>query len=429
MRIAFYTLGCKVNQYESRALLEALEKEGFEEADKQADVCIINTCTVTAESDRKARQTVRRAIRENPRAYILVTGCASQIDPECFLAIKGVHFVNGNRDKKALIAHILRYRDTGVKTEGKEILDLEEREYESLCVSGSERTRAYMKIEDGCESKCAYCIIPRARGKIVSRPLEDCLEEARRLVKAGYKEIVLTGIEVSAYGEDLEHADLALLLEKMEEIEGLCRIRLSSIDPSYLRPAFTDRIARLSKVAPHFHLSLQSCCDDTLRRMRRRYNTEILTRNLGYLQQRMPAVRFTADVIVGFPGETEEEFERTRAFLKTLPLLHTHVFAYSPRPDTEAASMPLQVDEQTKKSRSARLIAHCEDIRDGLLKKEEGQSYPVLFEQYKKGVAYGHTPNFIEVAVKSDKPLDDEICLCRLSGSEGGVVFGERTDL
>ncbi|MBQ7847076.1 MAG: MiaB/RimO family radical SAM methylthiotransferase, partial [Clostridia bacterium] len=353
---------------------------------------------------------------------------ASQIAPERFSAIKGVHFVNGNRDKKALVSHILRYKDTGIKTEGTAVLDLEKRDYESLCVSGSERTRAYMKIEDGCESKCAYCIIPRARGKIVSRPLEECLEEARRLVRAGYKEIVLTGIEVSAYGEDLESADLALLLEKMEEIDGLCRIRLSSIDPSHLRPAFVDRIASLSKVAPHFHLSLQSCCDETLQRMRRRYNTAILKRNLSYLMEKLPDVRFTADVIVGFPGETEEEFEKTCAFIKELPLLHTHVFAYSPRPDTEAAAMPDQVDEQTKKQRSARLIAICEEVRDGLLQKEEGRIYPVLFEQYKKGVAYGHTPNFIEVALPADKAQDDLLYDVRLTHAKNGVVYSEKEE-
>ncbi|MBQ8911247.1 MAG: tRNA (N(6)-L-threonylcarbamoyladenosine(37)-C(2))-methylthiotransferase MtaB [Clostridia bacterium] len=428
MKIAFYTLGCKVNQYESEALLELLEQEGFSAAEKNADVCVINTCTVTAESDKKSKKTVRRAIRENPGAYVLVTGCASQIDKQAFSSINGVSFVNGNRDKKTLARHILHYKNTREKTCGSCLFDLSTKGYEALSVSRSERTRAYMKIEDGCESKCAYCIIPRARGPICSRPLEDCINEAKALVEGGYKEIVLTGIEVSAYGNDLEKADLAALLEGLNAIKGLERIRLSSIDPSFLRPAFTDRIAALSAVVPHFHLSLQSGCDGTLHRMRRRYNTEILKRNLGYLMDRLPGVRFTADVIVGFPGETAEEFEKTCAFLETLPLLHTHVFAYSPRPGTEAAEMKEQLPEQIKKERSAALIALCERIGKETLQKEIGKTYPVLFEQHKNGIAYGHTPNFIEVALPSKDPLDNLILpvSLRLLDPQTGVVYGER---
>jgi threonylcarbamoyladenosine tRNA methylthiotransferase MtaB len=428
MKIAFYTLGCKVNQYESQALLELLEKEGFLGCSENADVCVINTCTVTGESDKKSKKTVRRAIRENPGAYVLVAGCASQVDGKCFAAIKGVDYVCGNREKAALAPLILRYKETGEKTCGLSLADLSIKGYEAMELSRSERTRAYMKIEDGCESHCAYCIIPRARGPICSRPLTDCIEEARRLVASGYEEIVLTGIEVSAYGNDLENTDLATLLEALSGIKGLLRVRLSSIDPSFLRPSFVDRIASLPVVAPHFHLSLQSCSDGTLRRMRRRYNSEILKRNLGYLMEKMPAVRFTADVIVGFPGETEEEFEETCAFLKTLPLLHTHVFPFSARPDTEAAAMDGQLSEEIKKARCAQLIALCDKIRDALLEKELGKSYTVLFEQRKQDLALGHTANFIEVGVKS--PCD--LCGCSytvtLTHHKDGVALGELHD-
>jgi threonylcarbamoyladenosine tRNA methylthiotransferase MtaB len=321
----------------------------------------------------------------------------------------------------------LHYKNTGEKTTGIAVANLQERGYEPMSVSSSERTRAYMKIEDGCESQCAYCIIPKARGPICSRPLEECINEARRLVCAGYSEIVLTGIEVSAYGDDLENTDLATLLKELNRIKGLSRIRLSSIDPSFLRPAFIDKIASLDAVVPHFHLSLQSGCDETLHRMRRRYNTEILKRNLGYLMEKIPNVRFTADVIVGFPGETEEEFEKTCAFLQTLPLVHTHVFAYSPRPDTEAATMADQVDEQTKKGRSARSITLCEDIRNKLLEKEVGNCYPVLFEQQKQGGSSGHTPNFLEVLVNGAEIKDGDIRLVRLThyDRQSGLLFGE----
>ena len=423
-KAAIYTLGCKVNQYESKALMELLQKEGFVEVNSGADVCIINTCAVTAESERKARQTVRKAIKDNPGAYVLVTGCASQIHSKEFSAIEGVDFVNGNREKKELVAHILQYTEKGEKRRGQAVSDLTDLPYEELELSSSERTRAFIKIEDGCESRCAYCIIPQARGPVRSRLPERCVAEAERLADAGYKEIVLTGIEVSAYGQDLKNTDLGDLILALEKVEGLERLRLSSIDPSFLRPAFVAKIADTAKLSPHLHLSLQSGCDETLNRMRRKYNTALVLRNIDYLRKRLPQIRFTADVIVGFPGETEEEFAKTCAFLGQLELLHTHVFPYSRRPGTEADRMPMQIPEEVKSRRSAELIGLCNRIRDRVLAQEEGKIYRVLFEQGKEGLAVGHTANFIEVAVKTDRHLTNSILPVRLGKNKEGIVEG-----
>ena len=425
MKVAIYTLGCKVNQYESEAILELLEKEGFESAEDHADVAVINTCTVTAESARKARQTVRRAARENPGCYLLVMGCASQIEAESFRKIDGVSYITGNRNKNEVVARILEYAKTGTPVCGCEIADLSRVGYEKMAVARSERTRAYIKIEDGCESKCAYCIIPRARGKIVSRPLHECMEEAKRLVAAGYKELVLTGIEVSAYGSDLDGVDLSDLVTAMHEIKGLTRVRLSSIDPSYLRPEVTDKLFSVPTTAPHFHLSLQSGSDGVLHRMRRRYNTAQVERNIAHMRLCRPDVHFTADIIVGFPGETEEEFEETCRFLEKLELLHVHVFAYSPRPGTEAAGMKEQIPENIKSARSARLIALCSEICKRELDKQIGREYDVLFENRKDGKMVGHTANFIEVAVESETDLHGQILPVRITSREGELACGE----
>ena len=425
MKVAFYTLGCKVNQYESRALLELLEKEGFERTSRGADVCVINTCAVTAESERKGRQTIRRAVRENPGAYVLVTGCAVQVDPDAYAGMENVHFVSGNRQKKKLAELILDYAKSRSMTQGADVSDLCRLGYERMEVSSSERTRAYMKIEDGCSCKCAYCIIPRARGPVCSRSMEDCLQDAKRLTRAGYREIVLTGIEVSAYGEDLQNTDLTDLIAALESVEGLERIRLSSIDPSFFRPETVEKLRASTKLAHHFHLSLQSGCDKTLAAMRRKYNAALVRRNIGALRAAFPDVRFTADVIVGFPGESEEDFEETLAFMRSLEgMLHVHVFAYSRRPQTEADAMPGQLPESVKSERSARLIALCEENERKTLEKETGKTVSVLFESAKGGEAVGHTGNFVEVRVKTKERLNGKTLPVFLCKAENGYVEG-----
>ena len=433
MKAAFYTLGCKVNQYESRALEELLEKEGVEIVRSGAGACVINTCAVTAESERKARQVIRRAIRENPGAYVLVTGCGVQVDEKRYADLPGVHFVSGNRNKKELVDLILRCFESGEKTSGADVRDLAACGYEQMEVSSSERTRAYMKVEDGCGNKCAYCIIPRARGPVVSRPIAECLDEAKRLTAAGYREIVLTGIEIASYGEDLQGADLIDLILALEEVEGLRRIRLSSIDPSFLRPQNIDRLRASSKLAHHFHLSLQSGCDETLAAMRRKYNTAIVRRNIGYLQSVFPDVRFTADIIVGFPGETGEDFEKTLAFMKSMNgFLHVHVFSYSRRPGTEADSLPGQVPEEEKRARSERMIALCAENERKTLDGETGKTCEVLFESGKKGEAPGHTANFTEVRVKTKKDLCGRFGRVKTTGNRGsyleGILIDEEKD-
>ncbi|MBQ9467417.1 MAG: tRNA (N(6)-L-threonylcarbamoyladenosine(37)-C(2))-methylthiotransferase MtaB [Clostridia bacterium] len=430
MKVAVYTLGCKVNQYESEALTELLEKEGVSVCSSGADACIINTCAVTAESERKARQTVRRAVKENPGAYVLVTGCAVQIDGDRFAGIPGVHYVSGSRRKTELVAHILKLRDEGIMTTGANVCDPALCPYEEMTVSGSGRTRAYMKVEDGCGNRCAYCVIPRARGPVVSRPVDACVGEARRLAEAGYREIVLTGIEIASYGEDLDGVNLCDLVEALEEVKGLERVRLSSVDPSFFRPEICRRLGKCGKLAHHFHLSLQSGCDRTLAAMRRKYSTALAKRNIGALRAVFPDVRFTADVIVGFPGEREEDFEETLAFMDLPGFLHVHVFAYSPRPLTEAAGMPDQVPEETKRTRSARLIARCAENEQKTLSEEVGRTVFVLFENGKAGYQTGHTGNFIEVRVRTKEDLCGRILPVRVTGAqkewvEGTLLSGE----
>ena len=417
---AIYTLGCKVNQYESEAIAERLRAQGVEILPDNASVAIINTCSVTGESDRKSRQVIRRAIRENPGSPVLVTGCLAQVEPAAVAAIPGVSFVCGNKNKTAVADKALEF--LAAEAPGKEsfahscpevsVSSLEDAVFEKMTVSGSERTRAYIKIEDGCESRCAYCIIPRARGRIRSKQAEEILAEAAALCRKGYKELVLTGIEVSAYGSDLPDGDLGTLLCALDRLPGISRIRFSSIDPSFLKPAFTDRIASLPHLAPHFHLSLQSGCSETLGRMRRRYTAETVADYVAYLRKKLEGVQFTADVIVGFPGETEKEFRTTCDFLSSLGLLSAHVFAYSRRKGTVAAEMPGQIPESEKKRRSEHLISLLEakrrEVLEGYLKEHtEGD---VLFEQREAGGGFfGRLPNFIGVEVMSGEDLHGQI--------------------
>ena len=421
---AIYTLGCKVNQYESEAIAEHLKKHGVEILSGNATVAIINTCSVTGESDRKCRQTIRRAIRENPGSFVLVTGCLSQVDPNSVAAIPGVSFVCGNKNKMTVAEKALEYLDgcTSLSCPEVAVTSLEGAPFEKMAVDHSERTRAYIKVEDGCESHCAYCIIPRARGKIRSKPLEEVVAEAKELAAKGYRELVLAGIEVSAYGSDLGSVDLADLVNALDPIEGLERIRFPSIDPSFMKPSFTDRIAGCAHLAPHFHLSLQSGCDRTLHRMRRRYNTAQVRRYVEYLREKLPNVQFTADVIVGFPGETETDFAEACDFVASLGLLSAHVFAYSRRKGTEAAEMPEQIPEQTKQWRSAQLIALCKESQKRVL-AEYIKKHPtgkVLFEQQEKGVFFGRLANYIGVEVETagtDEDLHGQIREVELSFS------------
>lgn len=403
---SIYTLGCRVNLYESEALADKLTEYGFEirEFSEVCDVYIINTCTVTAESDRKSRQMIRRAIKLNPCAGILVCGCHSQIFPKETAEIEGVDYVGGTTDKMVIAERALELVRKGKKKTAEiNVGDVFEYGFESMEATSQDRTRAFLKIEDGCNNKCSYCIIPKARGRVRSKPIEEVLKEVESLVSNGYREIVLVGIETAAYGEGQGYS-LIDLLERLESVEGLERIRLGSIEPAYLKKRVIERLAVLKKPMPHYHLSLQSGTDRTLNAMRRRYNTAMVTETVFLMRERIPNVTFGSDFIVGFPGETEEDHRNTMEFVDSLEILNSHIFSYSVRPDTEAASLPCQHSNEVKAKRHGELQAVADRMKrrciEGFIEKET--VLDVLFETQKDGWAYGHTDNFIYVKVRND---------------------------
>lgn len=423
MTIGILTLGCKVNQYESEAIAEELQKHGFEISthDKSCDIYIINTCTVTAESDRKARQFIRRAIKSSPDAYIIVTGCMAQTSPDEISKIEGVDYICGNSKKLSVVDAALKFRDSKSKSCPVEVFheDIFSVPFERMNIKHFDRTRAYVKIEDGCENRCTYCIIPLARGKVRSKLPDEVITEVKDLVSGGCKEVVLTGIETASYGKDLDNCSLADLLERVDKIDGIGRVRLGSLDPSLMSDKFVQRIASLHSITPHFHLSLQSGSSAVLALMKRKYNAKMAMAAIERLRAAIPGVHFTTDIIVGFPGETEENFNETVEFVKQAKFLSAHIFQYSKRKGTLASSMPNQVPENIKAERSAKLIALQNQIRASLLDEALGNEYDVLFETHSEGFSFGHTNSFIEVAVKSNKPLTSEIARVKIIGNDG----------
>ena len=432
--VGILTLGCKVNQYESEAIAEQLIKHGFviQPSTKECDAYIINTCTVTAESDRKARQFIRRAISKNPDAYILVTGCLAQTDPENIAGISGVDYVCGNTDKLLVVDALRDLFVRGEKNPKTEIFvrDIDSAGFEKMEIKHFDRTRAYIKIEDGCESKCTYCIIPYARGKIRSKAPSEVIAEVTHFVQNGCREVVLTGIETASYGKDLEGYTFADLLCDIDKIEGDFTVRLGSLDPSCLNEKFVEKIKNLNKLAPHFHISMQSGSSKTLRNMKRKYNADQALANMERLYKAIPSVRYTTDIIVGFPGETEEDFAETLEFAKKANFLMIHVFPYSARKGTPAAKMGGQIPQEIKKKRSAELISLEKDIRaqefDRIL--AENGTHMVLFESYENGKAYGHTPDFLEVCVESECHLHSQVLSVKLLSHNGETFFAEIVD-
>lgn len=428
--LGIYTLGCKVNQYESEAIAEAAENAGFTICDpsERCDVYIINTCTVTGESDRKSRQFIRRAISENASATVIVTGCLTQVSADSVASIEGVDYICGCRDK-------LRTVDAALSLVGREKLphpiievdDLTGAGFENMSIKSFPRTRAYIKIEDGCESNCTYCIIPRARGSIRSKPAKDVLCEVTRLKESGCREVVLTGIETAAYGREFgDGYRLAELLSDVDEIAGTdMRIRLGSLDPSLFRKDFVTKIAHLGSIAPHFHLSMQSGSSSVLARMKRRYNADMALEGIELLKTAIPDVQLTCDMIVGFPGETEDEFSDTLDFMKKVGFLDAHIFSYSRREGTPAASMEGQVPPDIKHERSARLISAQREITYGILDGMIGKTLPVLFEARNGELFTGHTASFVEVGVKCSEDLHATLADVRITGRQGGICLGE----
>lgn len=427
--VGIYTLGCKVNQYESEAIAERFCERGFTVLAPQeaCDVYVINTCTVTAESDRKARQTIRRAISRNPDARILVTGCLAQTDPTSIKAIRGVDFICGNTDKLAIVDAADRLLDQG-RSEDTQVCvsDIDAAPFEPMSIRKFDRTRAYIKIQDGCESHCTYCIIPKARGKIRSKPMDEVLREVRTLTDGGCREVVLTGIETASWGRDLG-LSLIDLLEEVDKVPNIGRVRLGSLDPSLIKPAFVERLARLTSLAPHFHLSMQSGSNRILALMKRKYNAEMALRGMELLRASLPNVQFTTDMILGFPHEGEAEFEETLEFIKKARFLMIHAFPYSRRRGTPAAEMDGQVPEAIRHERVRALSALQRDITATLLSEaiQDSPEVTVLFEDYENGFAFGHTDNFIEVRVPSPVSLHSVTAQVRLCDADQGSVIGE----
>ena len=394
-KAAIVTLGCRVNQYESRAIGEYLEKAGVtvsEEPQSDCGVVIVNTCAVTAESERKSRQTVRRINKLCPDAKIIVTGCHAQLHPENAKALPGVSYICGNEKKLDCVREALSLLENKAPTEKTGNLVFSG-QYENYAVSTPDHTRAYIKIEDGCENKCTYCIIPKVRGPVRSKPASDVISEVKDVCSKGYREIVLTGIETCSYGYGL-----AELIEKLSEIPTLERIRLSSVNPAKINRNFTDRVAGNSKFCPHFHLSLQSFCDRTLNRMKRQYNTKMICENCLYIREKIKNVCFTADMICGFPGETDSDFEQTLKNTAEFGLLYAHIFPYSDRPGTEASAMSDKISKETAEARCAELRKTVGKTRNIILNKFISDKTPLklLVEKCANGMITGHTENFIE---------------------------------
>lgn len=412
LKAAFLTLGCKVNQYETDAMRELLEAAGYDIVDfkERADVYIINTCSVTNMADRKSRQMIHRARKKNPDAVVVAAGCYVQA-AENELQEKGIADVLiGNNKKKDIVRILEEYFQKGEKT--AEVLDIScTNEYESLTIHKiNEHTRAYIKIQDGCNQFCSYCIIPYTRGRIRSKQPEDVIQEIRALAREGYKEVVLTGIHLSSYGMDFpeeNRTDLLAVIENVQKIDGIERIRLGSLEPRIITEEFAQGLKKCSKVCPHFHLSLQSGCDETLKRMNRKYTTEEYKKALAILRDTFEHPALTTDVIVGFAGETEEEFEKTRAYLEEINLYEMHIFKFSVRKGTRAERMPGQVPEDVKTKRSAVLLAMTERHKKDFEQWYIGRKEKVLLEEMVEinGTKYmqGHTERYVKVVVNFDE--------------------------
>lgn len=428
-KVAFYTLGCKVNQYETEAMLEMFKKDGYVQVESEdfADVYVINTCTVTHMSDRKSRQYIRRMKKKNPDAIIAVVGCYSQVSPEEILDIEEVNLVMGTNERRQIVEEIKKIDASKKVSTVDDIMKV--RAFEEIEISQSNgKTRAFMKIQDGCDRFCTYCIIPYARGgKVRSRNIDSILEEANKLANNGYKEIVLTGIHVASYGKDLRQEQITLLnvIKEIDKIDGIKRIRLSSVEPVLFTDEFVSEVSKMEKVCPHYHLSLQSGCDETLKRMNRRYTTKEYKTIVDRLRENIPNVAITTDVIVGFPGETNDEFNKTYEFLKEIELSQMHIFKYSPRKGTPAATMENQIDPQMKQFRSEKLLSLDKENFSKFASRFIDKELDVLFESnVVDGMYEGLTTNYIRVVVPSEKDIQGEILKVKITKVKEEYVEG-----
>ena len=427
-KVALHNLGCKVNAYETEAMQEMLEHAGYEIVPFQegADIYVINTCTVTNIADRKSRQMLHRARKMNPDAVVVAAGCYVQAQAEKQVIDPCIDIVLGNNKKQDLLTALQAYEEA--HGDLREVIDINHtKEYENLHLTKQgEHTRAYIKVQDGCNQFCSYCIIPYARGRVRSRAKEDVVAEVTDLAKNGYQEVVLTGIHLSSYGIDFENEDnLLSLIRAVHEIEGIKRIRLGSLEPRIITEEFVQAIAALPKMCPHFHLSLQSGCNETLKRMNRRYTSEEFYEKCEILRKYFEKPALTTDVIVGFPQETEEEFETTYEFLKKICFYETHIFKYSKREGTKAAVMQGQIPEQIKAKRSARLIELGEKNRRPYEESFLGKTVEVLVEEKSdvngKEMWTGHTKEYMKIALESEKNLQN--CILNVQIKDGREII------
>ncbi|WP_127496410.1 tRNA (N(6)-L-threonylcarbamoyladenosine(37)-C(2))-methylthiotransferase MtaB [Paenibacillus glycanilyticus] len=424
--VAFYTLGCKVNFYDTEAIWQLFKNEGYEQVDFEstADVYLINTCTVTNTGDKKSRQIIRRAVRRNPDAVIAVTGCYAQTSPAEIMAIPGVDLVIGTQDREKIMTFVNQIHDDRQPVNAVRNI-MKTREFEELDVPDfNERTRAFLKIQEGCNNFCTFCIIPWSRGLSRSRDPKSVLEQAKQLVASGYKEIVLTGIHTGGYGDDMENYRLVDLLWDLDKIEGLERIRISSIEASQIDDAMIDVLNRSTKMCRHLHIPLQAGDSSVLKRMRRKYTTDEFAAKLKRIREAMPGVAITTDVIVGFPGETEEMFENGYKFMEEIGFSEMHVFPYSKRTGTPAARMDDQVDEEVKNERVHKLIDLSEKMQLAYAEQHVGAVLDVIPERDYKGapgtgLVMGYSDNYIQIVFEGTEALVGK--LCRVKITEAGV--------
>ena len=407
--VAFITLGCKVNQYETNAMSQKLIEEGYKivEHTQKADIYIINTCTVTNMSDRKSRQMLRREKENNPSSIIVAVGCYAQVAKKELENIGEIDLVLGNNEK----VDIVKYCNEIIqKNKKEEIADvMQSRKFAEFGeTSYTEKTRAVIKVQDGCDRFCSYCIIPYARGRVRSREPEHIIKEIKQIANEGIKEVVITGIHIASYGKDFKKDyKLIDLLEEINKIDGIERIRLGSIEPLLITEEFVQRLVKLEKICEQFHLSLQSGCDETLKRMNRRYTTQQFEEIVKRLRKAYDNVNLTTDIIVGFPGETEEEFAKTYKFLEKIKFYKMHIFKYSPRKGTRAEQMPQQIEPQLKEERSKKLIELSDKNEKEYNSEYVGKRVEVLWEEQKNEIYKGHTKNYVLVEMKA-KPSENK---------------------
>lgn len=416
--VAFYTLGCKVNQYETNAMEQQFINKNYQivNNNEKADIYVINTCTVTNMAERKSRQMLRRVKEINKSAILVVCGCYAQVAKEELSKIPEIDIILGTNEKNRIVEIVENYiNETAIRKNIEEVSDVANQcEFLDFGdVTYTEKNRAVIKVQDGCNMFCSYCIIPYARGRIRSRKIESVVSEIKKIAEHKIKEVVITGIHVASYGKDFDKNNinkirLIDLLEEINKIDGIERIRLGSLEPTIIDEDFVLRLSKLEKICDHFHLSLQSGCDETLKRMNRKYTTAIYKKATEILRKYYPNVSFTTDVIVGFPGETEQEFENTYKFLKDIDFYKMHIFKYSPRKGTIAAKMPNQIDGNIKEKRSNKLIELSDENENKHNAQYIGKKLDVLFEEYEDGYFKGHTTNYIIVKVPGEKSQEKE---------------------